>query len=422
MSFTLLTPGIYKDSRTGNFFERPRVNGRRTWRKLHSRTLKLAREELAAKRSDHARSKLGLAKNPYDAKPHSIGGLCIQYLEAGCPNRQQQERTGKQLAQEQFRLNALIPFWKNIFPTEVKYSHYSQYFNWRKKQTKKARFGGRAVDMELNTLSNALSWALSVGKIEINPCAGGRPRFRPGNTVRHCREFAPLDGNELHALAGHFFEDRRSEVLGWQLLIEAMTGCRTSEVLKLRLDARHKGEPGFIDHLPDSGKVMVQDGNHGWLWIARSKGGVKPFVQIHPALAECLESFNRWHLWRFPKSKWWFPSSRKGEHLPIDLGSLTQALKMAGKLIAGAHRTSHGLRAYYVTVRRSQGIPDAQIADEIGDRTGAAMIVSTYGSVPPNWRGSEAIQWLPTKGKPAWTVLKMPENVVALDSGVKVAG
>jgi hypothetical protein len=46
--------------------------------------------------------------------------------------------------------------------------------------------------------------------------------------------------------------------------------------------------------------------------------------------------------------------------------------------------TSHGMRAYYVTVRRSQGIKDGQIAAEIGDKSGVALIVSTYGDLPPN--------------------------------------
>ena len=204
----------------------------------------------------------------------------------------------------------------------------------------------------------------------------------------------PLDGNELHDLAEHFFENPQTEVLGWQLLLEAMTGCRTSEVLRLRWDAKHKGEAGFIEG--------------EWLWLNRSKGGVKPFVTIHPALAECLEVLKRWHLWRYPKPFWFLPNN--GGSAPIDSCALTKALATAGPLIAKAHRTSHGLRAYYVTVRRSQGISDAQIADEFGDKTGAAIVVSTYGAVPPNWRGSEALSWMPTDGKPAWRVLKMPEG------------
>jgi hypothetical protein len=63
------------------------------------------------------------------------------------------------------------------------------------------------------------------------------------------------------------------------------------------------------------------------------------------------------------------------------------------------------MRAYYVTARRSQGISDAQIAAEIGDSTGASIISSTYGAVPPNWRGGGKIGWLPANGPAAWDAL-----------------
>lgn len=89
---------------------------------------------------------------------------------------------------------------------------------------------------------------------------------------------------------------------------------------------------------------------------------------------------------------------------PVDRHTLTYGLtRRAGPIIAKAPRTSHDLRAFYVTVRRSQGIPDAQIAAEIGDRMGAAIIASTYGAIPPNWRGGPQIDFLPTKQEKAWS-------------------
>jgi lipoyl-dependent peroxiredoxin len=68
-------------------------------------------------------------------------------------------------------------------------------------------------------------------------------------------------------------------------------------------------------------------------------------------------------------------------------GSLAHALAKAGPLVLGRRITSHGMRSFYVTVRRSQGISDGQIAAEIGDRTGPSIIASTYGSIPPDWQG-----------------------------------
>jgi integrase len=401
MSYKCVSPGVYIDSRTGNFVERPWIAGKRTWRKLKSRTLKDAKRELAARRIDQTRATHGLAKDPYAPPSKTVGDICAEYQSAGCPDRQHSPKHGKALEQEVYRLKTMLPFWSKRLVESVKAVDCALYFAWRKKRLKRKKVSGaRTVDLELGTLNNALHWAASVGRIHANPLAAGRPKFRSGKTIRHCRDFMPVDGNELHHLARKLFAVRRSETLGWQLLVEAMTGCRTSEVLKLRWDADHMSEPGFID------------GNT--VWIVRAKGGVNPFVEVHPALAECLSALKKWHLWRFPKSEWWFPSARRGKDLPVTAAALTRALK--NKKITKLQRTSHGLRAYYVTVRRSQGVSDAQIAAEIGDKSGAAIIVSTYGAVPPNWRGSEALSWLPTKGKPAWEVLKMPENVIALHS------
>lgn len=404
MSYTRIAPLIYKDTRTGNFYERPKVNGRKTWRKLQARTKKLAQEELAARRTDQARAAQGLARDPYAPEPRSIGELCVEYLKAKCPDRNHRPKDGEQLAWMAMRLKNIQPFWSKRLPHQIKLHDCATYYAWRKKRIKRGN-GGRMIDLELGVLSSVLNWAVNTGLSEVNPIAIGRPKFRP-KTVKHCRDAMPLDGNELHALAAHLFEVRQSEALGWQLLLEAMTGCRTSEVLRMRWDAKHRGEAGFIEN--------------DWLWLKRSKGGVSPFVFIHPALRECLEAMKRWRVWRYPDSPWFIPSYRdNGE--PVHRTSLTHALAKAAPLISAGHRTSHGLRAYYVTMRRSEGIKDGQIADEIGDKSGAAIVVSSYGAVPPNWRGSAALSWLPTEGKPAWSVLDMPNLIDLSDERNKVA-
>jgi integrase len=405
MRFTCVAPGIYKENLTGKLYERPYVAGHRTWRKLKSRTLKLAKAELAAKRTDQARAVQGFAKDPYGPPAKFVGELCAEFIKAGCPDRNHRPRSGHALKAEQYRIKKFLPFWTRKLSSHVKAKDCADYYTWRKKRIERGD-GGRAIDMELTTLSNVFHWAVRVGKADANPLASGRPRFRDTKAVRHCREFMPQDGNELHALAEYFFKEPRSEVLGWQLLLEAMTGCRTSEILRLRWDAKHRGQAGFIESAWNPNQPITQ-----WLWIARSKGGVKPFVEIHPALAACIEALKCWRSVRCPKSQWWLPSPRV-KNAPVERGALTHGLKRASKALNLDHRTSHGMRAFYVTVRRSHGnASDAQIADELGDKTGAAIVTSTYGAVPPNWRGSEALSWLP-KGKPAWSVLKLPENLL----------
>ena len=57
--------------------------------------------------------------------------------------------------------------------------------------------------------------------------------------------------------------------------------------------------------------------------------------------------------------------------------------------------TTHGMRSYYVNVRRSQGAADSEIALEIGHSSNH-QIFETYGEVLPI-----KIGWKPD-GHPAW--------------------
>src|SRR5262245_6148884 len=102
---------IYRDPTTGNFYERPVLHGKQTWRKLSSTTLSKAKKELAAKRTFHAQAALGLARDPYGPKPLKLGELFTLYMKAGCPDRYHSERSGKQLNQELSRLKLLWPYW-----------------------------------------------------------------------------------------------------------------------------------------------------------------------------------------------------------------------------------------------------------------------------------------------------------------------
>jgi integrase len=395
--------GIYTDPRTGNFYHRPTINGKKTFRLLDVRTLKLARALKNSLDNAQAMHAQGLEKDPYAAPAPTVLELVTGYMAAGCPRVNHQQRTGSQLKQELSRLNFLQGFWNTYRADLIKQRDCLAYAELRRKSMRTGTTGNRSIDLELSTLSSVLSWGFFTGKLDSNPLTQ-RPKFSDGKAVRHCRDCMPKDAAELHNLARALFGNSQSEALGWQLLIEAMTGCRTSEVLRMRWDATAIRQAGFID------------GQH--LWLERSKGGVNPWCDIHPALAQTLQAMAAWRVKRnLTANPWFIPSPRKhGER--VDLVSLTHALKRIGPAIAGAHRTSHGLRAYFVTVRRSMGIADAQVAAEIGDSTGAAIIASTYGALPPNWTGGAGLSWMVEK--PAWLVLDLPENVVQL--GAVVAG
>src|SRR6266576_6680580 len=75
--------------------------------------------------------------------------------------------------------------------------------------------------------------------------------------------------------------------------------------------------------------------------------------------------------------------------------------------------TSHGNRAFYVTVRRSHGITDCQIAFEIAHTSAGVTLAAVYGGVPPHWLTGEGpkMTWLPNR-KP-WEFiapLKLPRQ------------
>lgn len=379
MKAVRVATGIYKDEK-GKLYERPFINGRRTWRRLKSLTLTDAKVELGAKRSDHHRSRIGLARDPYKATV-KLSQIFDQYEAAGLPDRRGRPWTGKSLYDERFRLGKLRPFWSGRSPLDVNFATAQAYGN--------DRGAPRSADLELYTLSNALTFAVRGGLIPSNPIAHDSPRFHRAADVQHCREIAPASGDELHLLAAKLFERPQTEALGWQLLFEAFTGCRTSEILDLRMHAKDNSTPGFI--------------KEDWLWLKRRKNGTNPFALIHPALRDAIQAHREWHARRFPNHPMWIPH-RFNRAKSADVGALPQALRRICPILGLPKRTSHGLRALFVTVRRSQGASDAQIAAEIGDATGATLIASTYGAVPSNWQGGSDLQFQLLKHTPHPTI------------------
>jgi hypothetical protein len=200
----------------------------------------------------------------------------------------------------------------------------------------------------------------------------------------------PQNADELHASAAILFEHRHSVVLGFQMLFEAYTGLRTSEVLRL-------GEEEF-------GKT-TEDGRFLKVWRCKNQHAINPYCNSHAGLQELLKAHAEWKAAAFPKSRSFFPSHCDG---PVGKGALAHALRRVEKKLPRRVRP-HGLRAFYVLVRRSQGASDEQIAFELGHSSNGACIRSTYGGVPESWRngGGPNMGWLPTR-KPAWA--KSQEN------------
>ncbi len=389
MTRTSISPGVYEGP-PGVFWARPLVRGRRTWRKL--RAVKAA---AAVKENAH---------KDWAAPAGNFADLAQLYLDAGCPNRRLEARGERFITREKARVTLLQSFFGPVLAASIRLADIPRYKAWRIRQVKRGS-GERTVDLDTSTLSNVLSYGVATGQLDFNYIRSGRPRYRRANDVRHSRATAPANASVIHQLADELLASVRSEVLGWQLLFAMFTGCRTSELLRLRLDAAGPHSAGFY--------------NDGHLFLgARSKHGVNPWAMVGPEFADCLECFHRWHKDRFPRSPWYFPSPKVAGQ-PVDPCALGHALARLCRQFELPHITPHGLRSFYVTKRRSDGVSDLIIANEIGDQT-VSLLQTTYGARPANWTGGAALSWMPAKGLPAWARWNAAETkIVGLPRGLR---
>lgn len=382
---TIVRDGVYRDQR-GKFWIRVWVRGKRKWHRLEALNLKYAEMEARALKTDQARAKVGQAKDPFGAAG-SFQRLADLYLAARCPNQKMEPRGEEFCATEKYRLKTILEFWGRMDPEEIGKPQAFEYSVWRKDRCRRGSGGDRTVDLDLVTASNVLNYAVGIGLLKNNGIASKRPRFRVSRDVVHSRERAPANGDQIHQIAEYMFSELDREVLGWLVLFSAMTGCRNVELRMLRSDARTPDEPGFI--------------SGGFLFLRRAKGGKFPYRPITDDFAEMLHCYLYWKQCRYPDSRWYFPTFDGREALHKD--TLRNSMYRANEEKGFPNITPHGLRSFYVTKRRSDGIPDLQIAAEIGDST-VALISTTYGDLPPNWTpgAGEKLSFRPTEGLPSW--------------------
>ena len=314
-----------------------------------------------------------------------ISDVLRYYRKNGCPKRDESPRVGSQLIEEHRRLTSLESLIGRDLVNGFDISDCREYAQNRLSEYKDDR-GQRTVDLDLTCLSSAFRWAArnpKVSGITANPIEHYRPRFRRSSSVVHCREFQPSNATELHSLARWMFERATSQVFGWQILFSAMIGQRCSELIPYKTDGTGPYNSGWI--------------HEGHLYMSRSEThkGTASFIEIHPALSETIKAHQEWLKDRHPDSVWWFPSP-KMEGCHVERNSLGHALLKACKDLGLPKRTVHGLRSYFVNVLRSQGMPDWQIALQIGHKSGGRLIVETYGEVLPI-----KIEWMPDE-KRAW--------------------
>ena len=379
---TGLGNGVYQDG-PGTFYVRPVNQGRRTWRKLASITARDAKVEASEVMRAVKMADLGIGKNPLSPPPPTVLELVSSYLAHHCPSKRLEERDMKFCEFQAKRLEWIAKWWGSKRADTVRLAMVHEYRDWRKPQIANGK-GHRMIDMELQCLSNVLNYAVATGRLDTNFLLH-RPRFQAASEVSHCRDAMPRDGDELNWWAELFFSKPETEVLGWQLLLEAMTGCRTSEVLALRW-TETPGEAGYTW------------GNR--IDLARLKGGVNPWAIMHEDLESVYEQFAGWGVKRYPESDFWLPN-RLGDG-PVSRYALTSHLARETASRGLPKRTSHGLRAYFVTKMRRDGYSDADVAAMIGDST-VSLIQTTYGKPRP---GEPKLSFRRSNGTASWEEFK----------------
>lgn len=369
-----IAPRTYVDDRA-RYWARYPVNGRYTWKLLKETT---KREAIAA-----AQAASG------NAAASGFAALSAAYLAAGCPTRKQKfKRPSPAFIESETRHAAkLIEYFRTMPVSEVNdLLKIPQYAHWRMRQFTDGR-GGRAVDKEIQTLSNVINYAVFATKQErINFIHSNRPRYHV--VAIRARHRMPANADVIHQLCDYFMARPISEVFAWMTLFQMFTGCRTSELLRLRLDAKAE-EAGHIA------------GSHLHLG-RRSKSGINPFVAIGPDFARMLPCFLRWHKARFPRHQPYFPGPF-GDVVGSE--SHCHAMNRACRKLGLPNLTPHGLRAYAATKWLREGRTHAEVAAMLGDKT-AALIGSTYADAPGE---AAPLHYTPSQGLPAWSVWQ-PES------------
>ena len=273
--------------------------------------------------------------------------------------------------------------------------------------------GERAADLEINALAQLCAWAVASGRLQTNPFLD-RPAYRDPDAVQHCPNAMPVDDEELHLLVGTMFEAGGvARVAGAHLMFQALTGLRPGEPGALRWDAR--GEQ------PGTRLTVTREGHPVQLMrVARLKGGINPAVRIHPVLEQFLGAWRAHTLAEWPDSPWLFPHPDHPQRPLVPLGDtadsgLGRLLSDAAKAIGAGPRKPHSMRAYYVRVRRSQGIEDATIAVELGQGSGPGLVVRTYGERLAILGGDGLYDWMPEGSEPCWSRLVRPANIISME-------
>lgn len=355
----------------GKIVARVRVNGKPTWRSTGTSNAAQARAWLKKWKSEewmeeHGFEPKGIVLHRQQVK---VGDLLEQYLTAGCPARTGQPKSPATVRNEKFFISPITSYFGDRIAASLTMADCDTYRDWRisggyisnykvrggHPRTMRTSGGNRSVDLELTVLSNAFNLAVRRNVLKSNPLAG-RGRYSVGSEIRHCREVAPTPEG-LKAIED-WLRSRNEQAIADLVCFLGFSGLRIGEALPLTWGAVNWSEK--------------------LLHVKREKRGIVPWVPILSEMEALLKDMKK-----RATGDLLFPS-------PFDLGkprdvsAIRHRITAACKKLEIGHVTPHGLRSYFVTQARQSGLSDAEIAALIGDRTGPAIIATTYGDLRPD--------------------------------------
>ena len=352
----------------GTIYARVRVNGRLTWRSTETNEPANARKWLAKWRNEEWTVKNGfeLQGVVLHRQRVTVRELVDDYVAAGCPTRKMQPKSPATIRNEKFFLSPVRCYFGDKIASSVTLADCDKYRDWRLSggyvssfkvrgghpRTVKTKGGNRSVDLELTVLSNVFNLSVRRNVLKSNPFAG-RGRYSLASEVRHCREVAPTpDGLKK---IEEWLRLREEHAIANLVCFLAYSGLRIGEALPLTWGVVNFGEQ--------------------ILHVKREKRGITPWVPILPEMEALLQNMKK-----RAASDLLFPSPFD-VNKPRDVSAIRHRITAACKKLGIGHVTPHGLRSYFVTQARQSGLTDAEIAALIGDKTGPAIIATTYGDV-----------------------------------------
>lgn len=330
----------------------------------------------------------------------TVDRLLDVFAKAGFPDKTMKPRAASQTQMNFYVMNSRNPreFFKGRMAEDIRKGDVAKYAAWRA-EMRGGQMPTETLRQEMVVLSAALTYAEMMGWIEENRIAHGRPNYKDSNKIVHCTAFAPESGDQVHAIANHLFNIPKKAVYGWMTLFAAMTGMRASEIAVLRMDAA-------ID--PSTGVPEPGYAKDGVLYIRRSKHGINPRYRMSPEFMEMFDCFMEWHLCFHASDPEYFPvhsrrrivkdGRTRWEKIMTDPDvNFSAALGRACEALRIRKVRPHGLRSFFVTYHRRQGLRDELIAEMIGDKT-VEYIQTIYGDVIDGPK----LSMLPSNGEAAW--------------------